>query len=68
MTNEKTTQVHQKDCEACDQVITLSEPNALVRYCLRCTEELEAWFDSQPDPTDEEIVAWANLWALKENE
>ena len=42
MKNEKTTQVHQKICEACEQVITLGAPNSAVRYCFDCIEKVEA--------------------------
>ena len=42
MKNEKTPQVHQKDCEACDQVITLLAPNDEVRFCFNCIEKVEA--------------------------
>jgi len=43
MKNEKTPQVHQKDCEACDQVITLFAPNDEVRFCFDCIEKVEAY-------------------------
>ena len=39
---EHTPQVHQKDCEACDQVITLGAPNDEVRFCFDCIEKVEA--------------------------
>ena len=42
MKNEKTPQVHQKDCESCDQVITLLKPNDEVRFCFDCIEKVEA--------------------------
>ena len=32
----------QQICRGCDQIITLSEPNPNSKYCLRCTEEIEA--------------------------
>ena len=40
---EHTPQVHQKDCEACDQVITLGAPNDEVRFCFDCIEKVEAY-------------------------
>ena len=43
MKNKKTPQVHQKDCEACDQVITLGAPNDAVRFCFDCIEKVEAY-------------------------
>ena len=42
MKKDKTPQVHQKDCEACDQVITLFAPNDAVRFCFDCIEKVEA--------------------------
>ena len=32
----------QQICRGCDQIITLSEPNPNIEYCLRCTDEIEA--------------------------
>jgi len=58
----------QQICRGCDQIITLSEPNPAIEYCLRCTEEIDAWHDAKSTLTDEDIEAWADLWALKENE
>ena len=43
MKNKKTPQVHQKDCEACDQIITLLKPNDEVRFCFDCFEKMEAY-------------------------
>ena len=43
MKNKKTPQVHQKDCEACDQIITLLKPNDEVRFCFDCIEKVEAY-------------------------
>ena len=59
-------QMTQQICRACDQVITLSEPRPEIEYCLRCTEEINAWHDSN-SPTDEELEAWADLWESKKN-
>jgi len=56
----------QQICEACDQVITLSKPTPEIRYCLRCTEEINAWHDNQ-SITPEELEAWADLWVSQEN-
>jgi hypothetical protein len=56
----------QQLCEACDQVITLSKPIPAIRFCLRCTEELNALHDTNPI-TPEEIDAWHDLWASQEN-
>jgi predicted amidophosphoribosyltransferase len=58
---------YQQICRGCDQVITLSKPDPAIEYCLRCTEEINAWHDSH-SITPEELEAWADLWALKENE
>ena len=49
----------QQECAACEQVITLSTPNPLIEYCLTCTEELNAYHDSQPDMSELEADAWA---------
>ena len=51
----------QQICRACDQIITLSEPNPAIEYCLRCTEEINAWHDST-NITPEELDAWADFW------
>ena len=66
MDNMKET-VTQQICEACDCVITLSEPNDEIRYCFRCTEELNAFHDSQ-SITPEELEAWEDLWESQENQ
>jgi len=50
-------EIIQQECKACEAVITLSEANPSIEYCLACTEELDSWFDSQ-SITEEEIEAW----------
>ena len=75
MKNEKTPQVHQKECEACDQVITLGAPNDEVRFCFDCIEKVEAYERMNAEEldelfdvklTDDDIEAWADLWEEKE--
>lgn len=52
-----------KPCKACDT--TDLAPGA--EYCDPCHDDMaERWKDD--GPTDEELDAWADLWALKENE
>ena len=57
---------HQQICRACDQIITLPAPDPSIEYCLRCTEEINAWHDAN-SLTDEDIEAWADLWKSQEN-
>jgi len=53
--------ITQQICEACDQIITLSKPTKHIRYCLRCTEEINSWHDANT-PTEDELECWADLW------
>ena len=59
-------QMTQQICRACDQVITLSKSRPEIEYCLRCTEEINAWHDAN-SPTADELEAWADLWESKKN-
>ena len=68
MKDTKTTMnPHQQICRACDQIITLSEPNPAIEYCLRCTEELNAWHDANATLNDDELAHRADLWESQEN-
>jgi len=53
-------------CEACEQVLTFSASEATPRFCTVCTDEFDEML--RVDLEDEEIDAWADLWALKEME
>lgn len=52
-------ETHTQECAACEQIIALPEPDPNIEYCLACTEEINAWHDSQPDPTPAELDDWA---------
>ena len=49
----------QQECAACEQVITLSQPNPMIEYCLSCTADLNAYQDSQSAMNEAEADAWA---------
>ena len=53
-------------CEACEQVLTFPASEASPRYCCVCSDEFDEML--RVDLEDEEIDAWADLWALKEME
>ena len=49
----------QKECEACGQVMTITNPpKHEVRYCYTCTEEFEDTLDA-PRLTNAELDDWA---------
>jgi hypothetical protein len=48
----------QQECEACGQVLTLTQPIPDLRFCYTCTEEFEDTLDA-PKLTDAELDAWA---------
>ena len=48
----------QQECEACGQVLTLTQPLPDLRFCHTCTEEFEDTLDA-PRLTDAELDDWA---------
>ena len=44
----------QQECEACGQVLTLTQPIPDLRFCYTCTKEFDTMRDA-PKLTDEEL-------------
>jgi|TARA_R110000803_G_scaffold99757_1_gene167904 hypothetical protein len=49
----------QQECAACEQVITLSQPDPNVVYCLSCVNEINAWHDQGSRVAMSEIMGEA---------
>jgi hypothetical protein len=48
----------QQECEACGQVLTLTQPIPDLQFCYTCTAEFDTMLDA-PKLTDEELDDWA---------
>ena len=56
--------VDEKECSACEANTVKGD----AEYCIPCQNEINAWHDSQPGPTSEELECWADLWDDKDCE